>query len=53
MSANTYKQHINSQKHKANRKKITSKTLSKTSSESSFEVLGLEKIKKCMFCNSA
>lgn len=44
---------MNSQKHKKNRKKIIEKpgSLSKSSSESDFSVLGLEKAFKCMFCN--
>ncbi len=53
LSPNTYKHHMNSQKHKKNRKKIVEKpgSLSKSSSESEFSVLGLEKVTKCMFCN--
>lgn len=47
MSGGTYKQHLGSKKHKANREKIKApeKTvLSKSSSSSDFEIIGGEKV---------
>ena len=54
MSAATYKQHLNSQKHKNNCKQLIrlQKANSTTSSASSFEVIGEDAHKPdCIFCN--
>ena len=52
MSVNTYKHHMKSQKHKKNRDRILSHSkMSKSSSESDFSVIGLEKPEKCFFCH--
>jgi hypothetical protein len=54
MSPQTYKQHINSQKHKLNRKQLLSggKDHSETSSLSEFEVISPE-ADSCLFCPAA
>ena len=53
MSAGTYKQHLNSKRHKGNREKIKCSEhtiLSRSSSSSDFSILGGEKAELCFFC---
>lgn len=53
MSAGTFKQHLASKKHNQRRgelKEMGQKVMSKSSSSSSFEVIGAEKPVHCIFC---
>ena len=54
MSAGTYKQHLASKRHNIKRDELKTpgKMMSKSSSASSFEVLGTEKPVQCMFCSA-
>lgn len=53
-NSGAYKQHIASKKHKLNRENLKAEkhTLSKSSSESDFEIIGAEKAETCLFCQT-